>query len=370
MIRVLQVLGALDRGGAETMVMNLYRNIDRSKIQFDFVIHTERKCDYTDEIEAMGGKIYSVQRYKGYNHFPYVNEWKRFFEKHTEYRIVHAHIRSTASIILNIAGKYGLFTISHSHSTSSGNGISAIVKNILQYSIRNVADYYFACSVQAGQWLYGKKVVSSTNFKVLKNAIDVTMYPYSVEKREKVYRELQIPDGSFVIGHVGRFVEVKNHIFLIEVFEKIYALNNKAVLLLVGDGPLMNEVMQKCKNKEFENSVFFLGGRNDVAKLLSAMDVFVFPSVYEGLGIVAIEAQAAGLHTICADTIPEEARISGLFHYLSLNDTKDRWAEEILKYSESYKREDMTSTVIEAGYDICSTAKWLQDFYENKSLSN
>ena len=208
-IRILHVLGSLDRGGAETMIMNLYRNIDRSKVQFDFLIHTDRECDYNEEIRSMGGKIYSLKRFKGYNLCQYIKQFKDFFIKHPEYEIIHGHMRSTASIYLKIAKSMGRYTIAHSHNTSSGNGISALGKNLIQLPLRYIADYYFACSIEAGEWLFGKKIIKSDKFYILKNAIDMGAFVFNQNIRDLKRKELGFED-FFIIGNVGRFHELMN----------------------------------------------------------------------------------------------------------------------------------------------------------------
>jgi len=361
MIRILHVFGKLNRGGAETMVMNLYHNIDRDKIQFDFVVHTDEDCDYFEEIKELGGRIYTVPRYRVINHFKYKKAWSEFFKKHPEYKIIHGHVRSTALIYLKIAKKYGLKTISHSHSTSSGSGIKSVVKNILQFPIRYIADYFFACSKEAGLWLYGRKTCENSNFYIVKNAIDIQKYRFNIDIRNKIRKEFNLED-KFVIGHIGRFVPVKNHTFLIDVFYEIYKTNKDAVLFLIGDGELKEIIMKKVKKLNIQNSVIFTGVRNDVPMLLQAMDVFVFPSLHEGLGLVLIEAQAANLKCVVSDKIPTEAFVTPNIKSLSLKDSINTWKNEILNckndrtdYSYNKKLLDM--------YDIKHTSKWIFDFY-------
>jgi len=364
-VRILHVLGGLNRGGAETMIMNIYRTIDRSKIQFDFVVHTDLHCDYTDEILDLGGIIYSIPKYNGKNHFKYKKKWELFFQEHTEYEILHSHIRSTATIFLPIAKKHGLKTIVHSHNTSSGKGVSAIVKDIYQLPIRCIADYFFACSVSAGKWLFGRKIISSDRFHIVRNAIDAHAYAYSEDVRKNIRKELHISDSCFVVGHIGRFHEQKNHDFLIEIFNEIHKNHANSMLILVGDGSEKEKIVSKVKKMNLSDNVVFTGVRNDVPSLLSAMDAFVFPSYFEGLGIVAVEAQASGLHTICADTIPQEARITDLFEYLSLSDDSKKWASSVMKYTGGYERHNMCLAICNAGYDINCTTGWIQDFYLN-----
>lgn len=220
-IRILHAFGGLNRGGAETMVMNIYRNIDRTKVQFDFVKHTIKKCDYDDEIIKLGGKIYCVPRYTVKNHIAYKKVWYNLLKEHPEYKILHGHIISTASIYLNIAKKNGLITIAHSHSTSSrGNKIERFIKKIIQYPIRNVADYFYACSEDAGKWLFGRKSTQKNNYIIINNSIDVSSFRYDETKRHEIRQNFNIED-KFVIGHIGSFTYPKNHKFLINVFYEI-----------------------------------------------------------------------------------------------------------------------------------------------------
>ncbi|WP_010276825.1 glycosyltransferase family 1 protein [Paenibacillus senegalensis] len=362
-VRVLHVLGRLDMGGAETMLMNIYRHIDRTKLQFDFMIHTTDKCDYSDEIIDLGGKIYSIDRYSGKNHFSYKNRWKAFFETNPEYRIIHGHMRSTASIYLGIAKNYGLRTIVHSHSVSSGYGIESLIKNLLQYRIRYVADYFFACSKAAGVWLFGEKVCKSTNFFIVNNSIDAKKFIYdrAVELRKR--RELDI-EGKFVIGHVGRFHGSKNHDFIIDVFKSVQEINPNVSLLLVGEGSTKERIENRVADLKLQDSVVFTGKRSDIHELLQAMDLFVFPSLYEGLGLGLIEAQAVGLPCIVSDCIPDEAVISSSVEALSL-DNKERWIERIIYHIKSQKayKYNAYEVIKNSGFDIRESTNWLEDFY-------
>lgn len=363
-IRILHMIGSLNMGGSQTMIMNLYRKIDRKKIQFDFIVDHPDQLYFAEEIKNLGGKIYFMPTFQGKNILSVRCEWNDFFNKHKEYHILHSHVRSYASVYLPIAKKHGLKTIIHSHSTSNGNGISSAIKRVMQYPLRWQADYFFACSEYAGKWLYGTKVVKSKEFKVISNAIDSKRYIYNPNNRNRIRSELNIQENAFVVGHVGRFAEVKNHSFLLDVFYEVYKADNQAILLLVGDGELKNHIITKVKMLNLDKNVVFTGMRDDIPELLSAMDTFVFPSIYEGLGIVAIEAQAAGLQTLCADTIPSEAKITELFHYISLNEPVTKWADLITKYHNGYTRNNMQTQIINAGYDIGASVKWLENFYE------
>ncbi|MGB5824672.1 MAG: glycosyltransferase family 1 protein [Proteocatella sp.] len=362
-IRILHVLGRLDMGGAEILIMNWYRNIDRSKIQFDFIIHTEEKCFFEEEIRLLGGKIFRVPRYIGINHFEYKKSWEDFFEKNNSYKIVHGHMRSTASIYLKIAKRYRVATIIHSHSTSSGSGISSIAKNILQFPVRYVADYLFACSKNAGEWLYGKRMCKKEKFHIIKNAINIEKFMFNNEIRLNKRTELKLED-KFVVGHIGRFDYPKNHVFLIEIFNEIYKLNNKSVLLVVGDGELRSKIEDKLNKLGLSDNAIFTGNQLDVSDLLQAMDVFVFPSLYEGLGIVTIEAQAAGLPCIVSAAVPkEETKITDLIKYISLKCDASNWAKEVTNFNKISNRENMHKKIVEAGYELKSACDEMQEKY-------
>lgn len=220
-IRVLQVLGGLEAGGAESFVMNLYRKIDKRNVQFDFVKHITHKGVFEDEIHQMGGKIYQCPQYTGKNHFAYCKWWDDFFEEHPEYHMIHGHVRSTAAIYLKIAKKHDLVTIAHSHSTSNGSGVSAMVKDLMQLPIRNTADYLFACSDRAGEWLFGKKATKMPNYQMIPNGIDLSRFAFDEKKRFQMRKELFIDETALVLGHVGRMTEPKNHKFLLQLFAKV-----------------------------------------------------------------------------------------------------------------------------------------------------
>ena len=364
-VRVLHVVGSMDRGGAETLIMNLYRKMDREKIQFDFAVHSPKAGDYDDEIKGLGGKIYAMPHYGGVNHFPYRKAWERFFQGHPEYSIIHGHIRSTAAIYLRIARKYGFMTIAHSHGTSSRGSLpERIAKSILQYPIRHTADYFFACSEKAGRWLFGKKACQSRRFFVLNNAIDSSKFVFSEETRRRKREELGVGQ-QFVVGHVGNFDPVKNHAFLIDVLECACRKERSCTLLLAGSGnnALQHDMEEKVRRMGLEGNVRFLGKRTDIHELLNAFDIFLLPSHHEGLPLVTIEAQSNGLICLLSDAISKEAAITQNVEFISLNKTAEFWASRILSYRNNYERTDMQAAVRDAGYDINSIAQWLTEFY-------
>ena len=361
-IRILQVIGRMNRGGAESMIMNIYRKIDRTKIQFDFVVHTDSICDFDDEIKSLGGEIYNCPRFTGTNIVSYIKFWNEFFKEHREYKIIHGHIGSSASIYLKIAKKKGLFTIAHSHRGGFDTGIKGTMYRVFSYPTRFIADYFFACSESAGISRYGKRVVNNkTIFSVLKNAIDVNQYVFSEEIRYKKRKELNL-ENKFVIGHVGRFDKAKNQEYLVEIFRLIAEKQKNVMLLLIGDGELKSYIIEKVKNYGLEDRVIFTGVRSDVNELLQAMDIFVFPSIYEGLPVTVIEAQAAGLLCIISDTITDEVCITPLVQKLPIGKGPIAWAKNIELLNKNI-HENFSSKIKNCGYDINTSVLSLEKFY-------
>jgi glycosyltransferase involved in cell wall biosynthesis len=361
MIRVLHVLGGLDRGGAETMVMNLYRAIDKTQIQFDFIVHNEKKQAYTDEILSLGGRIFHFPAFNGFNYFKMKKLWTQFFINHPEYKILHSHIRSYASLYLPIAKKAGLKTIIHSHSTSNGKGLSSVVKRIMQYPLRWQADYFFGCSKEAGTWLFGSKVVSSLKFHILQNAIDTELYKFNPKTRKEYREKLGLGDKKTFIN-VGRFHPAKNHPFLLNVFAEIHKFDPNTVLLLVGDGPLRQAIEKQIISLGLQNEVVLLGSRSDVPKLLQAADCFLFPSVWEGLPVTVVEAQAAGLPCFVSANITKEVHVSELVKFLPIDNGVDFWVDSISHITTD--RKNVVDQIKKAGFDIQYTAKELANFYQ------
>lgn len=364
MIRILHVFHGMNCGGAETMVMNLYRHIDRSKIQFDFLVRVRTKCFYDDEIKELGGNIYYVPYYKIINGKEYKVALNQFFESHPEIKIVHGHLGSCAHIYLQIAKQHGCFAIAHSHNTKpKGFSLKKLLYRFFTYKTRKVADYFFGCSIAAAEYRFGYKIAHSDKCDILKNAIDVGKFAYSDDYRKEIRDEFNLRN-KFVIGHVGRFNTQKNHTFLIDIFKAVHDKKPDSILMLVGVGDLMPTIKQKVKSFGLNDSVIFVGLRSDVYKMMSAFDVFLFPSLYEGLPVTLVEAQTAGLHVVCSDSITKEVCVTNLVELQSLNELADAWANSVFKYSEPYARLNMQQKIIKAGYDIQTTAEWLQNFYK------
>lgn len=361
-IRILHVLGRTDRGGAESLVMSIYRNIDRNKVQFDFAIHTDDRCDFDDEIEALGGKIYHLPRYKVYNHLRYIRAWKNLL-KNNNFHAVHGHMNSTASIYLKIAKECGIPTIAHSHSTSSGNGLKSEIIECYHKGINSVSDYKFACSKEAGHWLFGNE----TKFLVMKNGIDTNKFKFSEENRIRTRKDLGISNDDVVLIHVGNYRPVKNHKFIADIFNKLGLEDDRYKLVFVGSR--VKENIHSRINKNVENKILFLGSRSDVDNLLMASDIFLLPSIYEGLPVSTIEAQTSGLKCLVSDNVSHECKLTDNIEFLDINNIKsiDIWVSKILEYR-SYLRIDMSQYVRNEGYDIKDVALSIQEFYENIRL--
>lgn len=358
MIRVLQMIGALEMGGSQALVMNLYRHMDRERIQFDFVLDHPDRDDYAAEVKELGGRIYTMPGFHG-NVGEVRRSWSSFFKEHPEYRILHSHVRSYASLYLPVARRNGLKTIIHSHSTSNGRGLSSHVKMALQYPLRYQADVLMSCTREAGVWLYGEKACRGENFILLKNGVDTARFAFNEEARRRYRKELGAED-RLVIGHVGRFHEAKNHGFLLNCFAALRKLRPDALLLLVGDGELRPDIERKIQELGLEECVLLPGNRSDVAELMWAMDVLAFPSKWEGLPVTVMEAQAAGLPCLISDRITREVDISPLVRRLAI-DEPEHWAEELVK---PLPRMDVRENIVRAGYDINDSVNRLSRLYE------
>lgn len=362
-IRVLQVIGSMNRGGAEAMLMNYYRSIDRTKVQFDFVENSFGRAAYDDEIESLGGKIFNCPHFNGKNYFQYRKWWRQFFVDHSgEYPIVHGHIGSCASIYLREAKKAGAFAVAHSHSSGTDYSLGSYLYKIASYNTRNIADYFFACSRAAGMDRYGKKVVNGHYYRNINNAINTVVYKNSVTDRKSVRQQLGF-ENEMVVGHVGRFSEVKNHRFLIEIFMAVLRKKTNAKLLLVGGGEIETEIKNLVQQKGICDRVVFTGIRPDVNRVMQAMDVFVFPSLFEGLPVTLVEAQTAGLPCVISDRIPSDSiLIEELVDVMSLSESPEKWADRILERANEPHR-DTQEQIKAKGFDIEENAKWLEGFY-------
>ena len=340
------------------MCMNLYRNIDRSRVQFDFVKHTTAVGAFEEEIESLGGHIYTAPAYRIVNHLSYCKWWKQHLKVHSEHQIIHGHFFTISSIYFAVAKKMGRITIGHSHASQQAeNDIKTKLKRQIEKNVEKYSDYCFACGQQAGKWLFPHK-----QFTVLNNALDTEQYRYDPTVREEVRKELGLTDDCFVMGTVGNIMPVKNPLGAVDIFEAIHKRNQHARFLWVGGNnfPINETVKKALSEKKLTDYVIQTGQRNDVCRLLQAMDVFILPSFSEGLPVVAIEAQAAGLLCFISDRVTREVDITRRCTFLPL-DNPQLWADAIL--SADLIRKDTMQQIKDSGYDIHTTAKWLEEFY-------
>ncbi|MCR5837101.1 MAG: glycosyltransferase family 1 protein [Lachnospiraceae bacterium] len=363
-IRILQVLSSLDRGGAETMIMNYYRNMDREKVQFDFLVHYEKKGVYEDEITQLGGKIYRAFPIRPWNYGKYRRWLKKFFEVHNDYSGVHAHIMENSGFVLYAAYQAGIpVRIAHSHAhpvLDIKKPFRIYGKSVLKKS-NNTCN--FSCGIDAGKYLFDDR-----SFYVLPNAIDINMFKFDQSTRKEVRRELGIED-ELVIGNVARFHLLKNHLFLVDVFGKLIEEKQKAKLIFVGEGPEQNRVKEKVNSMNLNDRVLFLNVRKDVNRILQAIDIFVLPSKTEGLPLSIIEAQASGLPCLLSDRVSQETAITDLVEFVSLEEGANAWVKTILEISKN-ERKDVSEEIIKAKYDIYTNALFLQNYYIDNSKAN
>lgn len=359
-IRVLQISYDMSRGGAETLIMSIYRNIDRSKVQFDFLLHSPDRSAYEDEIEALGGRIYRIPRFTGLNGRSYTHNLKAFLGQHPEYRLIHDHLMDSAAKTLKVVNDMGRVSIAHSHAAYLPLSFEELVRRHFRRDLWKIAQYRFACSNDAGCWLYRNKA----DFMIARNGIDTEHFRFSQEDRNTIRQSLSIPASATVIGSVGRLVPEKNQERLLELFATYRKKDTSSVLLLVGDGPLKDLLQAKAKALGIYESVVMTGSRSDVNRLLMAMDCFVLTSFSEGLGIVLVEAQASGLPCVFTDSLPAEVNlVNSLIHRASLSDSNRSWAVAIEKALPSHNRDNAWELVRDKGYDIAATARQLQEFY-------
>ena len=360
-IRVLNMFTIMDRGGAETMVMNYYRHIDRTKVQFDFLVHRQQRGAYDDEIEALGGRIYRMCPVYPQNFARYKRDLRGFFQAHSEYKIIHSHMSELGYFAFREAERQGVpVRICHAHNAPHGFDAKMFIRTYFKKRMMPYLTHLFMCGEESGKWLYGEK--NKSRFIMLNNAIDAAVYSFDASKREEMRRQLGLT-GELVIGHVGRFNPQKNHPFLLDIFAALLKKEPNAVLLLVGGGADMPKIQAKAQELGIAERVRFLGVRSDVADLMQAMDVFVFPSLYEGLPVTMVEAQASGLPCIISDKVPPECILTeGLVNIMPLSASPEAWAEKILA-KRAIPRTDRRAEIAAHGFDVSTEAVKLQEFY-------
>lgn len=358
--RVLQVVTIMNRGGAETMVMSHYRKIDRTKMQFDFLVNRQERGAFDDEIEQMGGRIYRLCPIRPWTYLQYFHELDTFFEEHAkDYVAVHSHIQENSGFVFKYAQRYGLMNcIANSHIDFKGWDSKILFRKFAAQYLHKYSTKNIACGEAAGKYLFGNRP-----YEVFKNAIDVEKFAFNPEIRERLRMELGIND-RLVLGSVARITWQKNHTFMLEVMDEMRKEHPEALLLLVGTGEKEPEIREKIKYKGLEDSVWMLGSKPNVNEYLQAFDLFFMPSLFEGLPVSVIEAQAAGLPCVLSDTIDRETDVTDLASFVSLNENAERWCKAIVEASKKTRR-DTRKQISEAGYDVELNVKRLMDYYLN-----
>ncbi len=364
-IRVLHVIGTMNLGGAESRIMELYRCIDRSQVQFDFLVHTKDDGQYGEEIKRLGGHIYKLPQFKVMNYFAYRKAIEDFFREHKEHKVIQGHMTSTAAIYLPIAKKANpeVLTIAHSRNSGVAKGPKGIATKFIRRNLKYKADYCFTCSKEAGIDVFGEDWVRKGKVWTVPNGINVNRFRYNETVRREVREELGITD-KFVIGHIGRFQFMKNHTYLVDVFAKLCERRDDMMLVLLGKGVDEEQIKNKVKALGLENKVMFLGHHMDVERYYQAFDYFVFPSLFEGLPGCVTEAQAAGLHCLISDKITSEVGMTSLVSYRSIEEAPELWAKEILDNADAaLVREDVCEQIAAKGFDVNAQAKDMAEFY-------
>ncbi|MDB5176815.1 MAG: glycosyl transferase group 1 family protein [Candidatus Saccharibacteria bacterium] len=365
-IRILQVVGTMDRGGVEAFMMNILRNIDKNQFTFIFLCYGNKKFDYENEIIALGSKIIRIPDYKKVGivkHIGYIR--KAILDENIDILHAHRHYDSVFSVAAARLARISV-RIVHSHTTHSGPD-RGLVKKIYLVMTRILINLnttsYLACSIEAGQALFGDR----KHMKIIRNGIELSDFVYNRSIRKSVRDDLHIKDDIFVIGHIGRFVDAKNHEFLIDIYHEVYKKNKKTALLLTGDGSLEGLVRKKVKDLNLEQNVIFLDATSNIPQLMQAMDVFVFPSKYEGLGIALIEAQAAGLKCLTSEgNVPLAAKVTENIKYLGLSEGAKYWAKEVLEINgKNYKRKDTFDMIQKAGYNMKDEVGNIESLYRS-----
>ena len=368
--KVLEVgSGAFGVGGASTLIWNLFRGIDPEKVGIDFCCYFKPGDQYIDEIHRYNSNCYVVKHSdnKFVKRTNEIRELRRIV-KNQHYDCVHVHRDGAYNHLLfylstkKYVGRY----IVHGHNAGAGDcPAKGLLHRLFRPLLKGRRMIYLACSEKAAKWCFPSSVIENNRYTIIKNGINIQKFSFDVDVRHSVRKRLGL-DGRFAIGHVGRFAYEKNHEFLIRIFAEVKKKYSNAVLLLIGGGSagdLLDQTKEKAASLGLMDSIIFFGNTDRVSELYQAMDCFVFPSRVEGLGIVAIEAQAAGLRTLCSDGVPQEVKITDLCEYMSLSDGPEKWAERILTYVNGYERKDMSKEITEAGYGIKESAKQLEKIY-------
>ncbi len=366
-IRVLHVVSSMEKGGIENMLMNVYRKIDRKKVQFDFLVHSERKAEFEKEILLLGGRVYRLtQKRSAKNFFGYMDSLKSFFALHKEYAIVHCHMNALSVFPLYAAKCVGVpVRIAHSHTSKSSGKYKSVLKSVLKPFVNKFCNVRFSCSKNAGKYLFGRKAMQIGKVTIIKNGIDCERFAFRKEKRTEMRKKLLFSECDTVLCHAGRFDKNKNQHFVLEILNALKKQNVNAKALFLGEGEDFEKAKELSKELGLENDAVFAGVVSNVFDFLQAADVFVFPSLFEGLPLTLIEAQANGLPVFASAAVSKECNASETVHFLPLERGVSFWTNEIQK-AMPFERESNLEKIRKAGYDSAQIAELLQKFYLEK----
>ncbi|WP_430509941.1 glycosyltransferase family 1 protein [Gottfriedia solisilvae] len=349
-LKVLQVVGAMNRAGTETMLMNIYRNLDREKVQFDFISYNSQEAHYDQEIIRLGGRIIRLSKTQS------IIELYKAIKKYGPYDVVHSHTLFHCGIVNIAALLAGVkIRISHAHTTldKSDSYIRKVYIKLMRLIINTISTNLLACSKGAGHYLFGEKGSTKKTYSYFPNVIEYSKFLQHPKTDVNKFKVEEGIGNSLVIGHIGRFIEAKNHLFLLEILKSLVKRDPTIKLLLVGDGDLRLHIEEESKKAGLKDNVIFVGLRDDIHTMLHCMDIFVFPSLYEGLGLVLLEAQASGVPCIVSEAIQPEADLNvGLITKKFIKDGADAWSDTILEIAKT--KEKNTNKIIngfeESGY--------------------
>lgn len=368
-VKVLYFVDRMLRGGIQSLVIDWISRFDKNKIHVDFLLLDDgKKYELEETLKRFGCKVYKLEGIWIKNPIDYIKQAKaldNFFNEHHEYKVVHMHSSSKNFLVLKYAKKYNIPTrIAHAHALDfqCGSFTKKIVGNLLKPRLINYSTDYFACSKSAGKWLFGENIINNSKFEVVKNGVDYNRFKYNINNRNSIRHNYNIKDTDILIGHVGRFTKVKNHSFMIDILYKLLEENKNYKLMFIGEGILEKKIKEKIIRLDIKDNIIFAGYQQDVSMYLSALDIFIMPSLYEGLGLGLIEAQANGLPCLATkNTIPKDVKISNNFNFINLE--LKEWLESIKNID--LARQDNFDALKDAGYIIDDSIVFLEKKYLN-----
>ncbi|MBI9014103.1 MAG: glycosyltransferase [Clostridiales bacterium] len=369
MIRVIHIVSNISRNdGIMSIMMNLNRNIDKNELLFDFITFNVPEINYLDEIESLGGKVYDLSKVKKMSLY---YEISRIFSMEIKYNTIHIHSLNYGILPILISKKYNILNrIVHSHSTKSSSQLLKRIRNaVINRIVLLYANKYIACSDTAAEYLFNRKIIENKKVFILNNAIDCNEFSFCTEKRKNTRNKFGIKN-EFVVGHVGRFSKEKNHEFIVKVFFEILKINECSRLLLIGDGPTKSKIMKLTEMLNIQDKVTFAGTLNDTSSIYSAIDLLIFPSFFEGVPLVLVEAQACDTPCIVSEKITADIQINSNYEIMKLIDAPQNWAQKIIRMNVRNKRNSKKDSIARAGYCIKDSSKKIQDYYNNLKMDS